>query len=65
MEIVLMLSREPGEDSISNILYTIAMYFTYCQLWLPVVARAFYDDFIARRAFKWVKTERYEVGTRP
>jgi len=37
------------------------MYFTYCQLWIPVVAVAFWDDFIARREIKWAKTERYEV----
>ena len=39
------------------------MYFTYCQLWIPVVAAAFYDDFIIHRAIKWAKTERYQVGT--
>jgi hypothetical protein len=38
------------------------MYFTYCQLWIPVVAAAFYDDFIVHRAIKWAKTERYQVG---
>jgi hypothetical protein len=46
------------------------MYFTYCQLWIPVVAAAFYDDFIVRRAKTWAKTTRYEVsataaGTEP
>ena len=24
------------------------MYFTYCRLWIPVVAWAFYDDFVSR-----------------
>ena len=42
---------------------TFVMYFTYCQLWIPVVAAAFYDDFIIHRAIKWAKTERYQVGT--
>jgi hypothetical protein len=37
------------------------MYFTYCQLWIPVVAAAFYDDFIARREVKWAKTERIHM----
>jgi hypothetical protein len=39
----------------------LTMYFTYCQLWIPLVVRAFSDDFIARRPMKWAKTERFEV----
>ena len=58
-EIVLMLSREPGEDSVGNIISTIAMYFTYCQLWPFVVARAFYLEFIAREKRTWHKTRRF------
>ena len=61
MEIVLMLSREPGEDSISNILFTMAMYFTYCQLWPLVVARAFYSEFVKEEQHKWVKTKRFKT----
>jgi cellulose synthase/poly-beta-1,6-N-acetylglucosamine synthase-like glycosyltransferase len=63
LQLVIALSCEPGEDSAVNILLTIVMYFTYCQLWIPVVAAAFYDDFIVHRAIKWAKTERYQVGT--
>jgi hypothetical protein len=37
------------------------MYFTYCQLWIPVVAKAFVDDFILHRPGKWAKTERFDV----
>jgi cellulose synthase/poly-beta-1,6-N-acetylglucosamine synthase-like glycosyltransferase len=62
LQLIIALSCEEGEDSAVNILLTFVMYFTYCQLWIPVVAAAFYDDFIARREIKWVKTERYEVG---
>ncbi|PYT15173.1 MAG: glycosyl transferase family 2 [Acidobacteria bacterium] len=62
LQIVVALSCERGEDTPINILLTIAMYVTYCQLWIPVVASALYDDFIARRPAKWVKTERFEVG---
>src|SRR4029077_5926318 len=61
MEIVLMLSREPGEDSISNILFTMAMYFTYCQLWPLVVARAFYSECVKEEQRKWVKTRRFKA----
>ena len=58
-EIVLMLSREEGEDSVSNILYTMAMYFTYCQLWPLVVANAFYLEYVKREERKWAKTKRF------
>ena len=62
LQLVIALSCEKGEDTAANILLTVVMYFTYCQLWIFVVAAAFYDDFIARREIKWAKTERYEVG---
>lgn len=61
LQLVIALSCEEGEDTPLNILLTVLMYFTYCQLWLPVVAAAIYDDFIAHRAIKWAKTERVEV----
>jgi len=38
-----------------------ASYFTYCQLWIFVVLKAAYDDFIRRREHLWVKTERFRV----
>lgn len=62
LQLVIALSCEPGEDTASNILLTFLMYFTYCQFWIPLVAVAFWDDFIARREIRWAKTERYEVG---
>ncbi len=60
-QLVIALSCEPGEDTFTNILLTCLMYFTYCQLWIPVVAVAVWDDFIVRREIKWAKTTRYEV----
>ena len=59
-EIVLMLSREPGEDSVSNILFTMTMYFTYCQLWPFVVANAFYLEYIKKEKRTWAKTQRFK-----
>ncbi len=60
-EVTLALSREEGEDSLVNILLTALSYFTYCQLWIPVVCKGFYDDFVRRKARVWAKTERFEV----
>jgi hypothetical protein len=61
LQLVIALAYEEGEDTPLNILLIFVMYFSYCQLWIPVVARAFFDDFIARRETKWAKTERFEV----
>jgi len=56
-----MLSRESGEDSMTNILCTMAMYFTYCQLWPLVVANAFYLEYIKGEKRTWSKTKRFEA----
>jgi len=64
LQLIIALSCEPGEDTPLNILLTFVMYFTYCQLWIPLVAVALWDDFVVRREMRWAKTERYEV-TRP
>ncbi len=58
-EIMIMLSREEHEDSISNIFFTMATYFTYSQLWPFVVARAFYLEYIKKTERKWDKTRRF------
>jgi len=60
-EVSLALSREEGEDSLENILLTALSYFTYCQLWIPVVCKGFFDDFVARKERVWAKTERFEA----
>ncbi len=62
-EIVLALSREKGEDSFLNIILAALSYFTYCQLWIPVVIKGFYDDFVLRKARVWAKTERFQVNS--
>jgi len=60
LEILLALSYD-REDSLSNILITFLMYFTYCQLWIYVVAKAIYLDFVKREKRTWVKTVRFDV----
>ncbi len=58
MELVIALSREK-EDSPFNILLLAASYFTYCQLWIPVVLKGAWDDFVLKREHIWVKTQRF------
>jgi cellulose synthase/poly-beta-1,6-N-acetylglucosamine synthase-like glycosyltransferase len=60
LEIVIALSREK-EDSLQNILLIALSYFTYCQLWIFVVLKAAYDDFIRKREHIWIKTQRFET----
>ena len=60
-EVTLALSRAEGEDSFINILLTVLAYFTYCQLWIPVVLKGFYDDYVLRKARVWDKTKRFKA----
>lgn len=62
-ELILALSREKGEDSFVNAVLILLSYFTYCQLWIPVVIKGFYDDFILKKARTWAKTERFQVDS--
>ena len=62
LELVIALSREK-EDSPFNILLLAASYFTYCQLWIPVVLKGAWDDFVMKREHIWVKTQRFRTST--
>ena len=62
LQIAIVLSFEKGEGTIDNYLYVVAMYFTYCQLWIIVVVQGFYSrlkDKILKKEVKWYKTERF------
>jgi cellulose synthase/poly-beta-1,6-N-acetylglucosamine synthase-like glycosyltransferase len=59
LEIVLVLSYE-NEDNSVNILATMLMYFTYCQLWIIVVFYGLFLDATRTRLGVWDKTERIE-----
>ena len=61
LEVVIAVSQEK-EDTVANVFLTALSYFTYCQLWIAVVLKAAYDDFVLRRAHVWVKTERFRVA---
>ncbi|MCB2204048.1 glycosyltransferase family 2 protein [bacterium] len=57
-EIMLALSYD-REDSFVAFLLIGAMYLVYCQLWLFVVAKAFYMDVIKKERMTWAKTVRF------
>jgi len=62
LELVIALTREK-EDSPLNIVLIALAYFTYCQLWIAVVLKGVYDDFILKREHVWVKTQRFRIST--
>jgi cellulose synthase/poly-beta-1,6-N-acetylglucosamine synthase-like glycosyltransferase len=64
VEIGLALSYD-GEDTSLNWFLAALMYFTYCQGWILVVARAFLHDVIQRRPRTWDKTVRVEATAIP
>jgi cellulose synthase/poly-beta-1,6-N-acetylglucosamine synthase-like glycosyltransferase len=59
-EILLAVSFD-REDRMRNIGLVALMYFTYCQLWIYVVLRAWYLDYVKKEKRTWVKTVRFEV----
>jgi len=63
LEVVLAVSHDE-EDSAGNFFLTAFSYFTYCQLWIAVVLKAAFDDFVRRRAHVWDKTQRFKVAPR-
>jgi len=46
------------------LLVTLAMYFTYCQLWLYVCAKAHYLDVVRQERLSWEKTVRVPFAAR-
>ena len=59
-EIMFALAYD-GEDTFSNMVLTIMMYFTYCQIWPLTIMRGFYADVIQRKTRDWDKTIRFET----
>lgn len=62
-EILLAISFD-REDRLKNIGLVMLMYFTYCQLWIYIVLRAWYLDYVKKEKRTWVKTVRFEVKPR-
>jgi cellulose synthase/poly-beta-1,6-N-acetylglucosamine synthase-like glycosyltransferase len=63
-ELVLTISYD-DEDKMENIGLVLLMYFSYCQLWIYIVIKAWYQDYIKREKRTWDKTVRFDVPVRP
>ncbi len=57
LELAIALAIE-GEHTPLNLLVAAAMYFTYCQVWVYVCAKAHYLDVVRQERLRWEKTLR-------
>jgi cellulose synthase/poly-beta-1,6-N-acetylglucosamine synthase-like glycosyltransferase len=60
IEIMLAISYD-NEDGIGKIGLLVLMYFTYCQLWIYIVLKAAYTEYIKKDKRFWEKTVRFDV----
>jgi len=59
-EILLAVSFDK-EDNWKNLGLILIMYFTYCQLWIFVMIKAFYLENIKKATHEWDKTVRFDL----
>lgn len=62
LQVSITLSFEKGEIRKENIFLVSIMYFTYCQLWIVVSMKGFWNfikDTVLKRKSQWYKTERF------
>ena len=59
-EMLVTLSYD-REDTPGNLGLAFLMYFTYCQLWMYIVIKAWWSDYVRREKRVWAKTERFVV----
>ncbi|MDD8017713.1 MAG: glycosyltransferase family 2 protein, partial [Bacteroidota bacterium] len=62
-EIMLAISYD-DEDSAKKIGLIILMYFTYCQLWIYIVLKAAYQEYIKKEKRTWDKTVRFDTTSK-
>ncbi|HTO95317.1 MAG TPA: glycosyltransferase [Bacteroidota bacterium] len=62
-ETMLAISYD-GEDRLKHIPVLILMYFTYCQIWIYVVVRALWIEYVRKEGRTWDKTIRFDVPSR-
>ncbi|HUI08748.1 MAG TPA: glycosyltransferase [Bacteroidota bacterium] len=59
-ETMLAISYD-GEDRLKHVPVLVLMYFTYCQLWIYVVVRALWIEYVRKERRTWDKTVRFTV----
>jgi cellulose synthase/poly-beta-1,6-N-acetylglucosamine synthase-like glycosyltransferase len=59
-EIMLAISYD-NEDNIGKVGLILLMYFSYCQLWIYIVLKAAYSEYIKKEKNTWAKTIRFNV----
>ena len=64
LQLAITLAIE-GEHTPVNLLVTLAMYFTYCQMWVYICAKAHYLDVVRQERLHWDKTVRVPHPARP
>jgi len=64
IEIMIALSFEREDSLVSLGLATLA-YLTYTKLWVFVVIKSLFEEYIFKRKKIWMKTERFDVGFHP
>ncbi len=61
IEILIALSFEK-EDSFKSLALAFIAYLTYTKLWVFVVLRSFYQEYIQKKDRAWAKTERFDMN---
>jgi cellulose synthase/poly-beta-1,6-N-acetylglucosamine synthase-like glycosyltransferase len=59
-ETMLTISYD-GEDRLRLLPVLVLMYFTYCQLWIYIVVKALWIEYVKREKRTWDKTVRFDV----
>jgi cellulose synthase/poly-beta-1,6-N-acetylglucosamine synthase-like glycosyltransferase len=59
-ETMLAISYD-GEDRIKHIPVLVLMYFTYCQVWIYIVIKALWIEYVKKEKRTWDKTVRFDV----
>jgi hypothetical protein len=61
-ETMLAISYD-GEDRLRRIPVLVLMYFTYCQLWIYIVIKALWIEYVKKEKRTWDKTIRFDVSS--
>lgn len=64
LQVAIALALE-GEHTPLNLLVAAAMYFTYCQLWIYICAKAHWLDVVRQERLSWEKTVRVPLAAGP